>query len=61
MEVENKMILRDKFAAAVMTGIVSADWKLPTDENTTWDQIAVRRAFEIADLMVKERDITTVT
>jgi hypothetical protein len=52
-------ILRDEFAKSIMTGIIAADWKFDLTEKT-WDEIAARRAYEIADAMIKERDINNV-
>jgi hypothetical protein len=53
------MNLRDEFAARIMAGICAGDWKFDTSEKT-WDQVAVKRAYEIADAMIKERDISNV-
>jgi len=57
MEID--MELRDEFAKAIVAGIIAADWKFDL-ANKTWDEIAVRRAYEIADAMVKEREINNV-
>lgn len=54
------MNLRDEFAARIMAGICAGDWKLDIPEGKTWDDMAVKRAYEIADAMLNERDITTV-
>lgn len=51
--------MRDDLAAKIITGICAADWKFDTSEKT-WDQIAARRAYEIADAMLNEREITNV-
>lgn len=48
--------LRDYFAAKIMSGMCSGDWKLDTSEKT-WDQVAAKRAYEIADAMLIEREI----
>jgi hypothetical protein len=53
------MELRDEFAKAIMAGIIAADWKFDL-ASKTWDEIAVRRAYEIADAMIKEREINNV-
>jgi hypothetical protein len=53
------MNLRDEFAARIMAGICAGDWKLDTSEKT-WDQMAVKRAYEIADAMIAEREISNV-
>ena len=52
-------ILRDEFAKAIMTGIISADWKFDLTEKK-WDEIAAKRAYELADAMIKEREINNV-
>jgi hypothetical protein len=53
------MNLRDEFAARIMAGICAGDWKFDTSERT-WDALAVARAYEIADAMIKEREISNV-
>jgi hypothetical protein len=55
----NGMQMRDAFAVKIMAGICAGDWKFDTSEKT-WDQVAVKRAYEIADVMIKERDISNV-
>jgi hypothetical protein len=55
------MNLRDEFAARVMAGICAGDWQIPLPEGKTWDEVAVKRAYEIADAMLKEREIENVT
>jgi hypothetical protein len=54
-----KMVLRDEFAKAIMAGIIAADWKFDLTEKK-WDEIAARRAYELADAMIKEREINNV-
>jgi hypothetical protein len=54
------MNLRDDFAAKIMAGICAGDWQIPLPEGKTWDEVAVRRAYEIADAMLKEREIENV-
>jgi len=53
------MELRDELAKSIMAGIISADWKFDLTEKT-WDEIAAKRAYEIADAMIKERKIENV-
>jgi len=48
--------LRDYFAAKIMSGMCSGDWKFDTSEKP-WDQVAAKRAYEIADAMLAEREI----
>ena len=54
------MNMRDEFAARIMSGICAGDWKFEIPEGKAWDVIAVRRAYDIADKMIKEREINTV-
>ena len=55
----NNIDLRDYVATQVLQGIVSADWKFDIKDKT-WDEQAVKRAYELADKMLAERDITDV-
>jgi hypothetical protein len=43
-----------------MAGICAGDWKLDIPEGKNWDQMAVARAYQIADVMIKEREIDNV-
>jgi hypothetical protein len=52
--------LRDYFAAKVMSGMCSGDWKLDLSSGKTWDEVAAKRAYEIADAMLAEREIENV-
>lgn len=54
------MNLRDEFAARILAGICAGDWRFDIPEGKTWDQMAVKRAYQIADAMITEREITTV-
>ena len=56
---EIKLKLRDEFAARIMAGICAGDWKFDTSVKS-WDEVAVARAYEIADAMIKEREISNV-
>ena len=49
--------LRDYFAAKIMSGMCAGDWKLDLSSGKTWDEVAAQRAYEIADAMLRERDI----
>ena len=53
------MNLRDEFASRIMAGMCAGDWKFDTSEKT-WDAVAVARAYEIADAMINEREISNV-
>ena len=54
------MNLRDEFAARIMAGICAGDWKLDLSDGRTWDEVASKRAYEIADAMIKESEISNV-
>ena len=54
------MNLRDEFAARIIQGMCAGDWKLDLSSGKSWDEVAAKRAYEIADAMLNERDITTV-
>ena len=55
----NNIDLRDYVATQVLQGIVAADWKFDIKDKT-WDEQAVKRAYELADKMLAEREITDV-
>jgi len=52
--------MRDEFAVRVMAGICAGDWKLDLSNGKTWDEAASKRAYEIADAMLAEREISNV-
>ena len=54
------MNLRDEFAVRIMAGICAGDWRFDIPEGKTWDDVAVARAYQIADAMIKEREIDNV-
>lgn len=54
------MNLRDDFASRIMAGICSGDWKFDTSIKS-WDELAVARAYELADCMLLEREIENVS
>ena len=53
------MLIRDEFAVRIMAGICAGDWKFDTSTKS-WDEVAVARAYEIADAMLAEREISNV-
>jgi hypothetical protein len=55
----NGMQMRDAFAIKIMAGICAGDWKFDTSAKS-WDEVAVARAYEIADAMIAEREISNV-
>ena len=54
------MNLRDEFATRIIAGICAGDWQLNIPEGKTWDELVAKRAYEIADAMLKEREISNV-
>ena len=54
------MTLRDEFASRIIAGICAGDWKLDLTDGKSWDEKAVKRAYEIADAMITEREIENV-
>ena len=54
------MNLRDEFAARIMAGICAGDWKFEITEGKTWAGLASAKAYELADAMIKEREIGNV-
>ncbi|MEI6880738.1 MAG: hypothetical protein WCK82_05365 [Bacteroidota bacterium] len=53
------MTLRDEFAIRIMAGMCAGDWKFDTSVKN-WDEVAAARAYEIADTMIKESEISNV-
>ena len=51
---------RDDLAAKIMAGICAGDWKFEITEGKTWAELASAKAYEIADAMIKEREISNV-
>lgn len=51
---------RDAFAVRIMAGICAGDWKFDLSDDKTWDEMAAKRAYEIADAMIKESEISNV-
>lgn len=49
--------IRDEFAIRIMAGMCAGDWKLQMPDGKSWDAVAARRAYEIADAMLEEREI----
>ena len=54
------MTLRDEFAIRIMAGMCAGDWKLDLSDGKKWEEAASKRAYEIADAMLKEREISNV-
>jgi len=56
MKISSEVKLRDYFASKILEGICAGDWKFEIKDQT-WDQIATKRAYEIADLMMIAREL----
>jgi len=54
------MNLRDEIASRVMAGMCAGDWKLDLSDGKKWEEAAAKRAYEIADAMIKESEISNV-
>ena len=44
---------RLEIAAQILTGMCAGDWKFEIPEGQTWDDVAIPRAFELADKMIR--------
>ena len=55
-----KTQMRDDLAAKIITGICAGDWKFEITEGKTWAKLASAKAYEIADAMIAEREISNV-
>lgn len=53
------MITREQMAFQLLRLMISNDWKFDITQKD-WDTQAVERAFRIADLFIKESEITNV-
>jgi len=56
MKVSEEVKLRDFIAGNVLQGICAGDWKFEIKDKT-WDEMATKRAYEIADIMMKAREL----
>ena len=50
---------RERLAFSILRLMIAQDWKFDLSEKD-WDSQAVERAFRIADLFIKEGEITNV-
>jgi hypothetical protein len=50
---------RTQLAALVFQGICAGDWKFQLGEGQFWDDVAVFRAVELADKLIKQLDVIT--
>jgi len=45
---------RLEVAAMVLQGMCAGDWQFPIPEGGSWDDIAIPRAFELADKLIQK-------
>ena len=43
---------RIEIATRILQGMCAGDWQMPIPEGQTWDDVAIPRAFELADKMM---------
>lgn len=43
---------RIEIATRIFQGMCAGDWQMPIPEGKTWDDVAIPRAFELADKMM---------
>ena len=43
---------RLQIATQILAGMCAGDWQMPISEGQTWDEVAIPRAFELADKMM---------
>jgi hypothetical protein len=43
---------RTEIAAMILQGMCAGDWQMPIAEGSTWDDVAIPRAFELADKLI---------
>jgi hypothetical protein len=46
---------RIEIATRIFQGICAGDWKFDIPEDKTWSDVAIHRAFELADKMIKHQ------
>lgn len=49
-----------EIAVAIMQGMCAGDWQFPIPEGQTWDEVAIPRAFELAEKMLRYKSIGVV-
>ena len=48
------IMTRLEIATKIFAGMCAGDWQMPIPEGQTWDEVAIPRAFELADKMLRE-------
>jgi hypothetical protein len=51
---------REKLAFSLLRLMINNDWKFEITTEKDWDTQAIERAFRMADLFIKESEITNV-
>lgn len=46
---------RIEIATRIFQGMCAGDWQIPIPEGQTWDDVAIPRAFELADKMLAHK------
>lgn len=46
------IMTRLEIATKIFAGMCAGDWQMPIPEGQTWDEVAIPRAFELADKMM---------
>ena len=46
---------RLEIATQILAGMCAGDWQMQIPEGQTWDDVAIPRAFELADKLIKEQ------
>lgn len=59
MKIFHSNMTREKLAFSLLRLMINNDWKFDVTEKD-WDTQAVERAFRLADLFIKESEITNV-
>lgn len=44
---------RLEIATQILAGMCAGDWQMPIPEGQTWDDVAIPRAFELANKMIE--------
>ena len=48
---------RLEIATQILAGMCAGDWQMQIPEGQTWDDVAIPRAFELADKMISHRTV----
>lgn len=56
----NELTKRELIALQILNGSCAGDWKFELAKNVKWEDVAVSRAFEIADAFLAFGNVETV-